>query len=316
MTDRNQYSGTKHRLKILERADSDDLPPFRLTDRDKEIVRAVYTHRALTTPQVHMLFFPSSGGVKKASSATRCQHRLKLLFHYGFLYRDAQPQRITEGRKPLVYFLDEKGEKLLADELGVERSEIDWHPRDNDVGDPFMEHLLATNDVRVAIEVAAERNGWVIEKWVNERDLKSKQMKDYVEITGPRGGKSRAAVVPDGYFQLGVGERIGHFFLEVDRRTVTGQASKWERRDWARKIRAFLAYYRSGMYHERYGTKSLRILTVTTGDRRLSNLKRITEEVGGKARFWFSTFDRITPEDVLTTPIWDVASRDGNHAVV
>lgn len=302
MTD--QSSEKKPRLPLTERVDGDRLPPFRLTKRDQEIVAAVYTHRALTTPQIETLFFPDS-------KYTRCSRRLKRLFHYGFLERDEQAQTLTEGRRPLVYFLDEKGAQLLCHLHDLEPDEIDWHPRENQVGHRFIEHLLATNDVRVAIEVAADRNGWTIETWLNEKTLKSREAKDYVELTGPRGGKRRAAVVPDGYFVFRADEYVYHHLVEVDRRTVVGQAKRWRTRDWARKIRVYLAYYKSGKYQERYETKSLRVLTVTTGERRLANLKEITEDVGGKSRFWFTTFDLATPKNVLTEPIWQKAGSEG-----
>lgn len=54
----------------------------------------------------------------------------------------------------------------------------------------------------------------------------------------------------------------------------------------------------------------MRILTVTTGQKRLENLLAITEEVGGKARFWFTTFERILHADILVDPIWNVAGAD------
>ena len=70
------------------------------------------------------------------------------------------------------------------------------------------------------------------------------------------------------------------------------------------------------LYEARYGTRHGRILTVTIGERRLANLKAITEEVGGKARFWFTTIERIRAGDILTDPIWWVATRNTIHALV
>ena len=51
---------------------------------------------------------------------------------------------------------------------------------------------------------------------------------------------------------------------------MTVEASRWGARTWAKKVRAYLEYYQSGQYQERYGTQSLRILIVTTGERRLT----------------------------------------------
>src|SRR5688500_3120613 len=43
----------------LERATKQERPPLRLTQRDLEIIKAVYLYRALTTPQIEALLFPS-----------------------------------------------------------------------------------------------------------------------------------------------------------------------------------------------------------------------------------------------------------------
>ena len=59
--------------------------------------------RALTSEHIQALHFPTKAG------RTHCQMRLKLLFHHGYLFRDEQPTRLTEGRRLLVYFLDQKG---------------------------------------------------------------------------------------------------------------------------------------------------------------------------------------------------------------
>lgn len=200
---------------------------------------------------------------------------------------------------------------MVAHHLGIEEDALDWDPKRSQLSPLFLDHLLATNDVRIAVTLAAARHGFKIVTWLDEQTLKSDQMKDYVTLTGPQGGEQKAAVVPDGYFALHAGDYIYDYFLEIDRRTVTREATAWGKRDWARKVSAYLAYYHTGQYQKRYQTKSLRILTVTTGDTRLANLKATTEAVGGKSRFWFTTFALATPERILTEPIWQVAGRNG-----
>jgi hypothetical protein len=58
------------------------------------------------------------------------------------------------------------------------------------------------------------------------------------------------------------------------------------------------------------------VLTVTTGERRLANLKKITEEAGGKSRFWFTTFEQLTSNTALNQPIWQIAGREGEYSLV
>jgi hypothetical protein len=133
---------------------------------------------------------------------------------------------------------------------------------------------------------------------------------------GAQGGRQKVAVVPDGYFVLETKDKVFHCFLEADRGTVVGRSSRWQTRDWRRKILAYVEYHRCGAFTKRYGGRGLRVLTVTTGETRLANLRAITEEAGGKARFWFTTFDQVTPATVLTEPIWKVAGREDLHQLV
>jgi hypothetical protein len=52
------------------------------------------------------------------------------------------------------------------------------------------------------------------------------------------------------------------------------------------------------------------VLTVTTSDKRLANLKAVTEKVGGMGRFWFTTFGRVREADPIADPIWFKAGSD------
>jgi hypothetical protein len=299
-----------NRLPRLKRAAVEDLPSFRLTERDKAIVQAVYEYRALTSPMIEALFFDSG-------QHTRSNKRLQQLFHRGFLYRAEQPTTSLEGSKPFIYFLDERGADLVVDLLDLLPDELDWKPDDNDVGNLFLPHLLDVNRVRLAVTLAARKNGWKLEQWLDERTLKRKHVRDYVEISGPQGGNHRVAIVPDAYFVLDLGQdRLARFFLEVDRRTETVRAARMETKHWRRKIMAYVAYYtppardQPSLYQKRYGEQAgLRILTVTTGARRLDNLAKNTREAGGNHRFWFTTLEQATPDQILTVPIWQVVGK-------
>ena len=300
-----QFTETPSRLKRLERSSPENLPPHRLVAKDRQIIQAVYEHRVLTTDQIQQLLFPNKTG------RTQCQHRLKLLFHHGYLRRDEQASKDGEEKKPLVYFLDSRGADLLCEEHKLEPNELDWHPRHNTISSLFLGHLLETNEVRIAIEIAAQQRSITLREWLDDKTLKSKQMKDYVAFRGPEGGTYKAAIVPDGYFHLETAEYSFRFFLEADRGTVTGQWDRYGRRSWARKVWAYLEYYRSGMYEQRYGSSKGRVLTVTVSERRLATLKRITEEAEGRDRFWFTTFDQISPETILTGRVWQKAGYSG-----
>ena len=46
---------------------------------------------------------------------------------------------------------------------------------------------------------------------------------------------------------------------------------------------------------------------MTTSQARMRNLREIAERLGGNGMFMFTTFDQVTPETILTVPIWSVA---------
>jgi hypothetical protein len=192
-------------------------------------------------------------------------------------------------------------------------TKLDWHPRDNaaGAGQLFLAHLLKTNDVRIAIERAAAQTEWQVNPWLDERTLRRRQMKDYIEILDSQGSKQQVAVVPDGYFALVKLDDEFHHFIEIDLHTTTGTSSRSAHRDWVRRVQAYIAYYRSEKYQARYHSDTFRVLTVTTSERRLAHLKEITEHTGGKARFFFTTYEALSAETALTAPIWHVAAQEG-----
>lgn len=286
-------------------------PAFRLTPRDAEIIETAWRYRALTTPQIASLYFPTVDN----SVSSQCLTRLRHLVAGGYLDRQEQPQVRSDGRKPYVYFLGKAGAAFLIEEIGVEPQLLDWKLTDNNVTWLYLSHLLATNDVRAAISQAVQARSWTIETWLDDRALKKAEY-DYVQIPDAQGRRHQAAVVPDGYFVLSDGTYLYHHFLEVDRGTMTGKATSGESRDWARKVRIYLEYYRTGSFQKRYKTRSFRMITVTTTPARLTTLKRVTEETGGQSRFWFTTMSQVLPAKILTGPIWNVAGSDDLHSMV
>jgi hypothetical protein len=309
----------KQRRKLLKRDSEERRPAVRLTERDVAIIQAVYEYRALTTTQIQRLLFPACATAQSVRGRqVVTQQRLKLLYHNEYLTRDERPTRLSEGRQALVYFLDKRGAQLLATYLKIEPTQLDWRPRDNvaGAGHLFLDHLLHTNDVRLSLSCAAEASGCRITQWIDDRSLRRREMKEYVTLKSDMGTDEKVAIVPDGYFSLVQGDKVFHHFIEVDLATVVGLSSKSGRRDWARKVRAYLAYYQSGQYTKRYGARLFRVLTVTTGAGRLENLQQITEQAGGKNIFWFTTFDALIGQSLLTSPIWNMAGREGLSPLV
>lgn len=270
------------------------LKPMRLTERDKEIIHAVHMYRVLRQDQLEQLF---------SRSKSVMQRVLVRLYDHGFLERKFLP--ILGWNSPTLYVLDRKGADLLRAEYGLE--DLVWYNTSKDLKMDFLEHTTAINDCRISITNAATAAGYELLKWLTEADLKADY--DRVGIRAPSGKTQSVSLIPDSYFVLKTPNGYAHFFLEVDRGTETTGRFKT-------KILAYMAYYQSGAYERRYGSKSMRIVTVTKGKKRLDGLKQATEEVGGKRRFWFALGSDLTADTILHLPLWYVAGEQELSALI
>lgn len=279
-------------------------PPMRLTERDQEIILAVHEYRLLSSQHVEVLFFPSN----KSNSHSRrsaCQRRLQLLFHHSYLDRLSLPLIMGEGRSPFVYALGKAGATLVASRLNIDREKIGWKPKVNQLGAMFIDHSLAINDVQVVVNLLAGHSVWEVVSWIDESTLRSPDRKEQMPSYIKNGRLS--PIYPDGYFaiKLESSAQPAHFFLEVDRATMSNYR-------WQEKVRAYNHFRGSGLSQHYYGTENFRILAITTGRERLANLKRATEDAGGDVYFWFTTQEHVDlwcPEKLIQ-PVWTVASKE------
>ena len=280
---------------------------MRLTERDKKIVLAVYQYRLLSSEQIEVLLFHSP---KPHSKRSVCRLRLQLLYHHGFLDRLQLPVVMGEGRSHFVYALDKEGANLTANELGIAREKVGWKPSYNQVKPLFLDHTLAVNTVRVVLALLERASLLTVEQWVDEVSLQSKQYRDKVPYR-MRGARIERAF-PDGYYAISTpgASRSAHFFLEADQGTMTNTR-------WAGKIEAYVHFRSSSLAQKHYGTRNFRLLTVTTSQRRLDNLKQTTEGAGGDRYFWFTTKDQVDiwePEKLLGK-VWEVATRENTFSL-
>lgn len=273
-----------------------DPPPIRLTERDLDVIQAVYEYRVLTTQHLQALFFPS---------VHRAYERLSALYQHGFLDRRFLGVYIDKMNTPILYVLDKRGAEVLQAQRGIE---VEWSSSLKQVSTQFLEHGLAINQVRIAFTLACRAQaGFELVRWRGENDLKADY--DRVTIRTATGRSETVSLIPDSYFVLNTPLGVAHFFLELDRGSMATKR-------FGQKVAAYIQYYRSGVYQQRYQTKSLRVLTVTISPTRLDNLKRVTEGVGGEQRFWFTTLDTLTTATVLRHPIWQVATLTAPQALI
>jgi hypothetical protein len=240
---------------------------------------------------------------------------MRVLHGQGVVRRIQPLVSYGEPRKPVIYALDKLGARILSEELGIDPATIDWKPKSHERHYPFLQHILDTTDIHIAIAQACARSTVQLETWITEQELR-RQGTDPITITSPEGKSYTAAVVPDAVCVLRREERRSLLFLEVDKQTVTLAPSAWEKRGWARKVRAVLVYADTDAYRTRYEGRKVRVLTITTSEKRLSHMKEATEQAGGDDRLWFTTREALTPETFLAGAIWQRATRDGLFALL
>jgi len=176
-------------------------PGLRITLRDLSILETLHTTPYLRSDQIRRLFWREEHG-GEWGRVKACQQRLALLCRHGYVRRIEQPVKRGDGSKHFIYALDRKGADLLIAELGVEPQDVEWRPRSQEEHFPFLEHLLATVDLRIALVDGCAQTGVVLQEWLDEKELKRSQNVDRVTLMSPHGNVIEAAVVPDAYFML------------------------------------------------------------------------------------------------------------------
>jgi Replication-relaxation len=104
--------------------------PIVLTERDENLLMAVYLHGFLTTELVELAFFPTTDEARSSSCA---YERLRQLWLWEYLERvDLPVARLLGGRRPFLYALGRRGWRRSAPDGAVRArrsrrdASIDW----------------------------------------------------------------------------------------------------------------------------------------------------------------------------------------------
>jgi len=232
---------------------------IRLTERDLRILKALREYQVLSTSQIQRLFFPSR---------CRALKRLNLLRNQELLRRHLRRVAPCEGSVEALYLPSRRGLRTLFqhDHSGRYYSSKIGHPP----SDLFLEHTLARNDFRIAVESASNKcHGVSFQWWRHDKSIGLDCPQTYsnsLAINGPR------RIVPDGLFAVDYNGRTLHYYVEIDRGTMSLQ-----------RIRSKMMAY---VYHEiqswaasREESDTQHVLWVTTSRQRQSNLKSISESL-------------------------------------
>jgi hypothetical protein len=201
----------------------------------------------------------------------------------------------------IVYTLDTVGARYLAGVLGISYESLTWRKRPRWL---TLAHDLRINDFRIAVTQATKASShFELVRWLSEFELLQMEKKGR-KIPGR----------PDGFCVLqrpsptlpGKREELA-LLIEID------NANHSLGRFVKRKVKPLLSFIGSPKYEQTFGVSFGACFVITTGQKRLENLKAKTEEAGGNGRFYFTTFDQVQTHTVLQQPIWQTA---GSQAVL
>ena len=303
MTSWNEESiGSKPERKRRSRFERAQLSAVRIQARDIQILETLYNYRFLTTSQIAALFF---------NTKKRAEHRLRKLYDANLVDRIFRP--VIVGSAETIYVLGRDGVTLLSRETGTDTAEIsDIRLNAAKLKPFFLDHFIDINQVRVALTSASEINNYNMLFWKYENELKNKNEQGLLiadKVKDPENPGQRIPVAPDAFFGLETPAGRAYFFLEVDRATMTNTRFK-------RKMTGYARYWLDGVYQEKWGYKTFRVLTTTTA-KRLPNLLETTSQLREKqllSIFHFTDRDNITPER-LFSEIWRVPGDGQNKSL-
>lgn len=292
------------RRPVLERAKSNK-PPFAKTQRDDEILDFIYEFDYADRYQIEKVFFPPDPSRSSTAPSSQCIRRLEGLFHGGYVDRHRYYCTWKEGSYPIIYQCTARGYQEVANLHGVEISDLDIPPKSAITSNKYP-HNKRIRDVRVYAMLASRLTNIPLIQWVTDRTLRNTVHDGTVPVTH-NGALLTRAWEPDGIFVLEFGNGNRWMYsLEIDMANQSLDV-------WAIKVKTMIEYRSRRIYEARLNITNHRVLTVTTSEERLRNLKTRTEQEEGMSRFLFTTFDRLNERTVFTEPIWRVASLPDNE---
>ena len=120
-------------------------------------------------------------------------------------------------------------------------------------------------------------------------------------------GKEKLGVIPDRVFALEFGDKDERIlcFLEADRGTMPVERGKHDTSSIARKLHAYALTWKAGIHRSRFATSRVRVLTVTTSERRSEHIRAAASAVSGGYGIFLQTDipSGFSPETCLSS-VW------------
>ena len=239
--------------------------PMIVQERDLEFFRTLGQDARLVDREQFMKF-------ANFKSQTRANVRLLKLTANGFLRRYFLGT--LKGGSKALYTLSSKG--ALAAE--VQNRPVIRPKEMLLVGDPFVNHQLAINDVHIAARFASSETSNAV------------RFRSFPEPL-----TKAIPLIPDGYFEFETPLGVRAAVLEVDCGTETLKV-------WAKKTSLYLQLAISGTFKRLFQQEQFRVLVAVSSERRLQSIRKTIAKQTPKL-FWLSTVEQIKREG-FWSPVW------------
>lgn len=285
---------------------SGDPPPFQLTPRDLDILRAVARYRFLHSGHIRRLI---------AGSERNLTNRLKGLFEYAYLDRpECQYDfyRPGGGSSLAVYALADKGARVLSHHDGfVTGDRARWSQKNKKAGRPFLEHTLEIADFAIALNADVAARAGV--ELTDGEDLLARLPEATRKLAKPyrlsmpvvfRSERKAIGVEPDYAFSLGFPDlgRRAYFLVEIDRGTMPVERSDLGQSSILRKFLAYSALWRAKLHTQAFGWRNFRVLVVTGNQERAGHMRDVLKRSNGSdgsPLFWFADREALYARNTL-----------------
>ena len=282
---------------------SPEIPPIKLTDRDREILRHVHRHRFLRSDHLVAL---------TAGSPQQMLRRLQRLFHHGYLDRPhCQLDYYQSGSRRMAYVLGNKGVAWVKRALSHTFLQLHW-PRKCHIGRLFLEHALLISDIMVAIELTCRQRPDI--RLLSTEDLNVPKAREPFQWQVNIGTK--CGVIPDRVFGFEINGKRWWYFLEADRATMPITRANLEQTSIQRKFLAYEATWTQGIHRRDFGIHRFRVLTISTEADRVKGIIEACRKLNqGRGLFLFNDINTMKSNPDLLLPVWQTV-REGEKAAL
>jgi hypothetical protein len=326
------------RFRPADPARGEQLPPFDLQDRDREILLRLYELRVATVDILQHLVPRPELSDRHQAALTRARHgyqawlqreqaagrrtirgttapvkreieaRVYKLFHHGYVRR----LKISNNQ-PIVYHLGPQAVPELVSIYGLEFDKVRSQTRDDklrtDAGDYmghyFTKHTLMLGRFRVALTQALRHHQATLAFWEPDGAFAER-----VSFTNEVGVWEETTIIPDAHIGLYDGSELHHLFPETERTLKTPAR-------YYRKLYAYKEFFEQGL-HKTHQMDHFRVLTVTPTEAMKEVLRAIAARIPtSRGLFWFTSEQRYRDNPAnLLAPIWQTAKNDDWRALL